>query len=125
MKTIFNAFYLSIFIAALRKIFRQAVPDTSVDISQKYIVAIPYGEHYVCGTFISQDRATQLCQKIVKLTGYRMGSGLTVEQYRHKYRDAQFLSIFECAGKFSMPPDTPEIRKMCQAAGQDLRSTTL
>ena len=125
MPSIFNAFYLSIFIAATRKIFRKAVPDISADMEKKFIVAIPYGEYYVCGTFASQDRARRLAQKIAKLTSYSLDYDMTVEQFRLKHPGETFVSIFEHNGTFIMPPDTPTIRKMCQAEGQDIRSTTI
>lgn len=125
MPSVFNAFYLSIFIAAIRKIFRKAIPDISADMDKKFIVSIPYGENYVCGTFVSQVRARHLAQKIAKLTSYTLDLDMTVEQFRLKHPGETFLSIFEHNGTFIMPPDTPTIRKMCQAEGQDLRSTTI
>lgn len=125
MRSMFTAFYLSIFIAALRNIFRKAIPDISTEMEKKFIVAIPYGEYYVCGTFVSQERARRLAQKIEKLTNYMLDYDMTVEQFRLKRTGETFASIFYNNGTFIMPPDTPEIRKMCQAEGQDPRSTTL
>lgn len=125
MHSVFNAFYMSIFIAAIRKIFRKAIPDISADMEKKFIVAIPYGEYYVCGTFASQVRARRLAQKIAKLTSYTLDLDMTVEQFRLKHPGETFASIFDNNGTFIMPPDTPTIRKMCQAEGQDPRSTTI
>ena len=125
MHSVFKAFYLSIFIAAIRKIFRKAVPDISTEMEKKFVVVIPYGEYYVCGTFVSQVRARHLAQKIAKLTSYNLEYDITVEQFRLKHPGETFASIFANNGTFIMPPDTPTIRKMCQAEGQDPRSTTL
>ena len=125
MPPVFNAFYLAIFIASLRKIFRKAVPMANTDMDRKFIVAIPYGEHYVCGTFITQDRARRLAQKIEKLTNYHLDYDLTVEQYRLQHIGDTVSSIFESNSTYIMPPDTPEIRRMCLEEGQDLRSTTI
>lgn len=125
MPSIFNSFYLTIFIAAIRKIIRKAIPDISSDMAKKFIVAIPYGEYYVCGTFASQERARRLAQKIEKLTNYMLDYDMTVEQFRLKRSGETFASIFDHNGTFIMPPDTPTIRKMCQAEGQDPRSTTI
>lgn len=125
MHRIFNAFYMSIFIAAIRKIIRKAVPDVDPVMDRKFIVAIPYGEHYVCGTFTSQERAARLAHKIEKLTSYQMDYGMTVAKYRLDRHGDVIYSIFADSGVCIMPPQTREIRKLCQAEGQDLRSTTI
>lgn len=63
--------------------------------------------------------------QIEKLTSYMLDYDMTVEQFRLKYPGGTYASIFEHNGTFIMPPDTPTIRKMCQAEGQDIRSTTI
>ena len=125
MHRIFNAFYLSIFIGAVRRIFRKAVPEVDPEKDRKYIVAIPYGENYICGTFSSPERATRLAQKIEKLTNYHLDYGMTVTKYRLDRHGEVIYSIFTDAGACIMPPQTREIRKLCQTEGQDLRSTTI
>ena len=93
----------------------------------KYIVAIPYGEYYVCGTFASKSRAELLSGKIAKLTSYIMVDTMTVGQFRLQRKPSVEVvrSIFSPAGGYIMPPDTPAIRKICIAFGQDLRSTAI